>query len=65
MKRVGHLLERIAEPENLCEAFLRASRAKSAKPDVLAFRENLASHLAVTFGNLPLVVSVCVYLCHC
>ena len=47
MKRVGHLLARIAEPENLREAFLRASRAKSAKPDVLAFRENLTSRLAV------------------
>jgi RNA-directed DNA polymerase len=47
MKRVGHLLERIAEPENLREAFLRASRAKSAKPDVMAFRRNLTGHLAV------------------
>lgn len=58
MKRIGHLLERIAEPENLREAFLLASRAKSAKPDVLAFRENLTSHLAVMrdqilSGNVP------------
>ena len=47
MMRVGHLLERIAEPENLREAFLCASRAKSAKPDVVAFRENVTSRLAV------------------
>lgn len=47
MKRAGYLLERIAEPENLREAFLRASRAKSAKPDVVAFREALTSRLAV------------------
>jgi hypothetical protein len=45
MKRAGYLLERIAEPENLREAFLRASRAKSAKPDVVAFRQNLTGHL--------------------
>lgn len=46
MKRAGHLLERIAEPENLREAFLRASRAKSGRADVLAYRENLSEQMA-------------------
>lgn len=45
MKRVGHLLERIAESENLREAFLIASRARSGRSDVLAYRENLTEHL--------------------
>lgn len=46
MKRAGHLLERIAEPENLREAFLRAARAKSGRADVLAYRENLSEQMA-------------------
>ena len=45
MKRAGHLLEGIAEPENLREAFLLASRAKSGRSDVLTYRENLTEHL--------------------
>jgi RNA-directed DNA polymerase len=58
MKRVGYLLERIAEPENLREAFLRASRAKSDRADVQAFRENLRAHLAemrdqILSGEVP------------
>lgn len=58
MKRIGYLLERIAEPENLREAFLRASRAKSGKPDVMAFRGNLTARLAemrdqILSGEVP------------
>jgi RNA-directed DNA polymerase len=45
MKRASHLLKRIAEPENLREAFLHAARAKSGRADVLAYRENLTEHL--------------------
>ena len=45
MKRVGYLMERIAEPENLREAFLLASRAKSGKPDVLTYRAKRMANL--------------------
>lgn len=45
MKRVGHLMEQIAHPDNLREAFLRAARGKSTRPSVRAFRANLDENL--------------------
>ncbi len=46
MKRIGHLYEKIAEPENLRLAFWKAQRGKRHKADVVAFRENLDAELA-------------------
>lgn len=46
MKRANHLLEKIAEPDNLREAFLRAARAKGAKREVIEFRKQLNPQLA-------------------
>lgn len=37
MRRAGNLYDRIAEPENLRLAFLKAIRGKRAKPEVLAY----------------------------
>jgi hypothetical protein len=45
MKRVGHLLERIAEPENLRLAFWKAARGKRAKVEVRQFQAGLADEL--------------------
>ena len=45
MKRVGNLMPRIAETENLREAFLRAARGKSGKREVLKFRDRLDDNL--------------------
>jgi hypothetical protein len=52
MKRVGNLLERIADAENLREAFISASRAKASRPDVVEYRENLAVNLEMLRGQL-------------
>jgi RNA-directed DNA polymerase len=46
MKSSKLRLEHIAAPGNLREAFLRAARGKSHRPDVRAFRENLGAELA-------------------
>jgi len=45
MKRANHLVDRIAEPENLRLAFWKASRHKSGKVEVVRFRENLDKNL--------------------
>ena len=45
VKRVGYLMPRIASPENLREAFLRAAKGKSMKNDVIRFREHLKENL--------------------
>lgn len=45
MKRVGYLLERIADAENLRAAFLSASRAKASRADVLEYRRELGANL--------------------
>ena len=45
MKRAGNLMPRIASPENLYEAFLRASRGKQGKTAVVQFRNNLDENL--------------------
>lgn len=46
MKRAKHLLEQIAEPESLREAFLRAARGKGGKREVVEFRRNLSAELS-------------------
>ena len=45
MKRKGYILEQIADPDNLRQAFWNAQTRKSAKKDVAAFRENLDANL--------------------
>lgn len=45
VKRVGNLMERIADRENLNEAFLRAAKAKRGRQAVIAFRSNLDENL--------------------
>ena len=52
MKRVGNLMERIAHPDNLREAFLRAARGKSTRPSVRAFRANLDENLSLMHRQL-------------
>jgi hypothetical protein len=46
MKRVGHLLESIADPENLRCALHEASKGKRAKADIIAYQEQAESQLA-------------------
>lgn len=45
MKRAGGLYARIAEPENLRLAFLKAVRGKRAKPEVIAYAARLEENL--------------------
>lgn len=45
MKRVGNLYARIAEPENLRQAFLKSIRGKRDKPDVIAYTADLNANL--------------------
>ncbi len=45
MKRVGHLMERIAHPDNLREAFLRAARGKQCRPAVRQFRAKFYANI--------------------
>ena len=46
MKSSKVRLEQIAAPENLREAFLRASRGKAARESVRRFRESLPNELS-------------------
>jgi len=46
MKRANHLVIQIAQMENLREAFLRASRGKRGKREVVAFSRELNVNLA-------------------
>lgn len=46
MKSSRITLERIADPENLREAFLKAARGKAHRPAVIAFRDRLNDELA-------------------
>lgn len=48
MKRVGNLIDRIADADNLRLAFHKACRRKRDKSEVLNFRENLDSELRVS-----------------
>lgn len=45
MKRVGYLIEEIANSENLRFAFLKARRGKQSKKEVLEYTENLDENL--------------------
>ena len=45
MKRANRLIERIADPDNLREAFWKAQKGKSYAPPVQYFRANLDQHL--------------------
>ena len=45
MKRKGYILEQIADPDNLRLAFVKAQIGKSAKKDVISFREHLDANL--------------------
>jgi hypothetical protein len=45
MKRAGNLYGRIAEPENLRQAFLKAIRGKRGKAEVIAYTANLDRNL--------------------
>ena len=45
MKRVGHLFERVIDPENLRLAFIKASRRKRHREDQRAWQENLAREI--------------------
>jgi hypothetical protein len=47
MKRIGHLIERIADIDNLRLAFWKACKGKNGKPDVEAYRANLHDNLIV------------------
>ena len=46
MKRIGNLIEHIAAPDTLREAYLRASRGKRHQPAARAFAANLDAELA-------------------
>ena len=45
MKRAGHLMERVADLENLYMAYYKASRGKRGKSDVKAFARNVDGNL--------------------
>ena len=46
MKRVGNLIARIADMDNLREAFLLAVRGKACKAEVIRFRCHLDEELS-------------------
>ncbi len=52
MKRVGNLYERIAEPDNLRLAFLKAARGKQDRPEVIDFRAHLADNIKKIYAEL-------------
>jgi len=52
MKRAGNLYERIAEPENLRLAFLKAIRGKRGKAEILAYAANLDANLRLLRDQL-------------
>lgn len=45
MKRVGYLMEKIADYDNIQLAYLKASRGKQAKREVLEFRKNYEENI--------------------
>lgn len=45
MKRIGILMERIADYDNLCLAFYKAAKGKQYKYEVLTYREHLSENL--------------------
>lgn len=52
MKRVGHLMEKIADMENLRESFLLAAKGKNCQKAVVAFREHFDLNLAEIHNQL-------------
>ena len=46
MRRIGNLIDRIAEPDNLRLAYLKARRGKHERPDVRAFARDLDRNLS-------------------
>ncbi len=46
MKRINHLYEQISEPDNLRRAFLKASRGKRDRSEVIHYRADLSNNLA-------------------
>ena len=46
MKRTGHLMEKIADPDNLRLAYWKARRGKEHKPEVVRYRSELDTNLA-------------------
>lgn len=52
MKRVGNLMERIAHPDNLREAYLRAARGKRTRTAVRAFAAELDNNLLAMSNEL-------------
>ena len=52
MKRIGNLYARIAEPENLRLAFLKAVRGKRGKAEVLSYRGSLDANLQLLRSQL-------------
>jgi len=57
MRRAGHLMPAIADPDNLRQAFLKAARGKSGKREVQHFRDQLDVELprlrAGLLGEVP------------
>ncbi len=54
MKRAGRLLERIAQPSNLLDAYLKARRGKQARADVRRFTNHLDAELESLRSDLQL-----------
>ena len=52
MKRAGNLLGRIAEPENLPLAYLKAVRGKRAKAEAIEFAARLDENLRALRGQI-------------
>lgn len=52
MKRFGHLVERIADYDNLVLAFYKAQRGKKAQKEVIVYRENLNENLRTMSGRI-------------
>lgn len=52
MKRVGHLIDKIADIENLYEAFYQACRGKQRKKEVLLFRQNFDENIAMLHDQI-------------
>ncbi|MEY4926445.1 MAG: hypothetical protein RI894_881 [Bacteroidota bacterium] len=52
MKRAGHLIEKIADLDNLYLAFWKAKRGKTAKPEVLQFEKNFDENMRLLQTDL-------------
>lgn len=52
MKRIGFLIEQVADADNLRLAFHQAQRGKSGKNEVIAYRSNLGANLIRLSGQL-------------